>query len=120
MCELIANSLRTAGYTVIVAGSARECIDAAQAHADPIDLLITDVVMPDMNGRALSERLSAMRPDLPTLFISGYTADVIAHHGVLDEGVEFLAKPFKREDLLITVRAVLRRSKSDAQCKPCK
>ena len=79
----------------------------AQSHPDPIDLLITDVIMPDLDGRALSERLCAMIPDLPTLFISGYTSDVIAHHGVLDRGVEFLEKPFTRKGLLEKVRAVL-------------
>ena len=107
VCELIAEALRTAGYTVVTAGTGQEGLAAAEAHASSIDLLITDVIMPDMNGRALSERLVAVRPDLPTLFISGYTSNVIAHHGVLDEGVEFLEKPFTRQSLLTKVRTVL-------------
>ena len=70
--------------------------------------------MPDMNGRALAERLYATFPGLPTLFISGYTADIIAHRGVLDEGVEFLEKPFTRQALLTKIRAVLGKPRSDA------
>ena len=109
---MAAGSLRTAGYTVITAGSGLEGSEAAQSHADPIDLLITDVIMPEMNGRALSERLLAARPGLLTLFISGYTSRVIADHGVLDEGVEFLKKPFAQEALLRKVRAVLGKARS--------
>ncbi len=112
--ELTAESLRTAGYTVITAGSGKEGIEAAQEHADPIDLLVTDVIMPDMNGRALSERLRTTLPALQTLFISGYTANVIAHHGVLDEGVEFLEKPFTRQRLLEKVHALLSKKRSSA------
>ncbi len=114
VCALIAQSLRTAGYTVITAGNGQEGIEAAQAHASPIDLLVTDVIMPDMNGRALSEQLRAARAGLRTLFISGYTSNVIAHHGVLDEGVEFLEKPFTRQSLLMKVRAVLGKTRADA------
>jgi FixJ family two-component response regulator len=70
---------------------------------------VTDVIMPDMNGRRLAESLAGMRPGLKTLFVSGYTSDIIAHHGVLDRGVEFLEKPFSREGLLRRVREVLDR-----------
>ena len=68
--------------------------------------------MPEMNGRDLSERLHARYPDIKTLFMSGYTADVIAHRGVLDEGVCFIAKPFSKSDLAAKVREVLDESKS--------
>ena len=111
--ELTAEFLRTAGYTVITAGNGREGLEAAQAHGGSIDLLITDVIMPGMNGRALSEQLRVTLPGLPTLFISGYTSDVIAHHGVLDEGVEFLEKPFTQKSLLAKVGAVLNRARSE-------
>jgi signal transduction histidine kinase/ActR/RegA family two-component response regulator len=113
--RLVADALGAAGYTTIIAGSPQETIALSLAHAGPIDLLITDVIMPDMNGRALSEHLRELRPGLPTLFISGYSADVIAPHGVLDEGVQFLEKPFTRRQLLTKIRAVLARANS---CPP--
>ena len=113
--ELITQSLQAAGYTVLAAGTGGEGLEVARNHAGAVDLLITDVIMPDMNGRALAERLAAMRPDLPTLFISGYTSNVIAQHGVLEEGVEFLEKPFTRQDLLTKARAVLNKARSEPQ-----
>ena len=112
VCVLIAASLRSAGYTVIATGTGVECLEKAGEHPGPIALLVTDVIMPDMNGRRLSERLRETRAELSTLFISGYSSNVIAHHGVLDPGVEFLEKPFTREDLLLKVRSVLDRSRS--------
>ena len=70
-------------------------------------LLITDVVMPEMNGRDLAERLQSRYPGMKCLFMSGYTADVIAHQGVLDEGVNFIQKPFSMKDLAAKVREAL-------------
>ncbi len=75
-------------------------------HPGEIHLLISDVVMPEMNGRELSERLTAIRPNLKHLYMSGYTADVIAHRGILDEGVNFIQKPFRSNDLAAKVRHV--------------
>jgi len=99
--------LERLGYTVLAAGSPSQALHQAQAHAGAIDLLLTDVIMPEMSGRELWKRLSALRPDLKCLFMSGYTADVIAHHGVLDEGVHFLQKPFSREALATKLREAL-------------
>ena len=95
------------GYRVITANSPGQAIQKAREHNGAIDLLITDVVMPEMNGRELAGHLLALYPDLKQLFMSGYTADVIAHHGVLDEGQRFLQKPFTRKDLMEKVQALL-------------
>ena len=97
-------------YTVLTANSPSEAINMADMcnHLDDkIHLLITDVVMPEMNGRELADRLLIRHPDLKVIFVSGYTSNVIAHRGVLDEGVYFLAKPFFKNDLALKVREVL-------------
>jgi DNA-binding response OmpR family regulator len=73
----------------------------------PIHLLITDVVLPNMNGRMLAERVRARRPGISVLFSSGYPRDLIAHHGVVDPGIEFLAKPYTSDALAARVRQVL-------------
>ncbi|MBE0584642.1 MAG: response regulator, partial [Desulfofustis sp.] len=95
------------GYTVIAAATPGEAILLAHEHRGGIDLLMTDVVMPEMNGRELAGSLRSHYPDLKRLFMSGYTANVIAHHGVLDEGVHFIQKPFSMKDLGGKLREVL-------------
>ena len=110
--NLIAHALQTGGYQVITTSCGEEALKAVSQRGDAIDLLITDVIMPNMNGRVLAERIEVEQPGVRTLFISGYTSNVIAHHGVLDEGVEFLEKPFNRQDLLLKVRTVLDKSKA--------
>ena len=97
------------GYRVLVAANGGEALQALAGHADPIDLLLTDVVMPDMNGKELFARVSRIRPKLRVLFMSGYTQNVIAHHGILDEGVSFIQKPFTVQALTAKVREVLAR-----------
>ncbi|MBN1514459.1 MAG: PAS domain S-box protein [Phycisphaerae bacterium] len=105
--QLVTHMLRQAGYTVLTAANGEDALRQAAEHERTIHLLITDVIMPDINGRRLTETLQEQRPALRTLFMSGYTADIIAHHGVLDDNVEFLAKPFSRRDLLRRIREVL-------------
>jgi two-component system, cell cycle sensor histidine kinase and response regulator CckA len=100
-------SLDQLGYTVLAAAAPGAALRLVREHTGPIDLLVTDVVMPEMNGRDLAMALEALRPGLKCLFISGHTADVIARHGVLDEGVRFLQKPFRQRDLADKVRAAL-------------
>jgi two-component system, cell cycle sensor histidine kinase and response regulator CckA len=95
------------GYTVVTAKAPGEALLFAAEHSGPIHLLITDVVMPEMNGRELAELLTAGRPGLKCLYMSGYTADIIAHRGVLDEGVNFVQKPFSMRDLAKKVREAL-------------
>jgi PAS domain S-box-containing protein len=95
------------GYTVLTAERSEEALRLAAAHVGPIHLLITDLIMPGMNGRDLARRLVELRPGLKCLFMSGYTADVITDHGGLGEGMHFLPKPFTRDVLAHTVREVL-------------
>ncbi len=99
--------LERLGYAVLSAASPGEAMQVAAACQGTIDLLLTDVVMPEMTGRELAVRLVELRPDLRCIYMSGYTANVIAQHGVLDEGVRFLPKPFTRDDLAHAIRAAL-------------
>lgn len=107
LLDLTQAMLKRLGYTVITAGTPGEAIRLASEHAGEIDLLITDVVMPEMNGRDLAKRLLSLYPNLKRLFISGFTADVIVHRGILEEGVNFLQKPFAMVDLAEKVRKAL-------------
>ncbi len=99
--------LENLGYTVLAAQTPVHAINLVQEHSGELHLLITDVVMPEMNGRALAEQLGAVRANLKCLYMSGYTADVIAHRGILDEGVNFIQKPFGSDGLAAKVRQVL-------------
>ncbi|MBI5604423.1 MAG: PocR ligand-binding domain-containing protein [Deltaproteobacteria bacterium] len=95
------------GYRVLSASTPGEAIRMAREHAGEIHLLISDVVMPEMNGRELAKNLISLYPGLKRLFMSGYTANVIAHHGVLDEGIHFIQKPFSIQALAVKVREAL-------------
>jgi signal transduction histidine kinase/CheY-like chemotaxis protein len=107
--------LERLGYTVLTASGPNEAISIVEASdINSIHLLMTDVVMPEMNGRDLSKKLLSMHPGLKCLFMSGYTANVIAHHGVLDTWVRFINKPFSRQDLATKVREVLDEVKGSA------
>jgi len=105
--EMTTTMLEELGYRVLPAPSPGESIRLAKEHPDQIHLLMTDVVMPEMNGRDLSMYLIKLYPDLKHLFMSGYTANVIAHQGVLDKGVAFIQKPFSLKDLAGMIRKVL-------------
>ncbi len=109
LIDVTKRMLEQLGYTVITAMSPAEAVRLSQKHQRDIDLLVTDVIMPEMNGRDLAETISSLNSDLKILFISGYTADVIAHHGVLDNGVHFLQKPITHKTLAVKVREALAR-----------
>ncbi len=95
------------GYTVLTASTPAEAIRVAQAYGSQIELLVTDVIMPEMNGKDLARNLSSSCPRLRYLFMSGYTADVIAPKGVVEEGTNFIQKPFTKEALAAKVREAL-------------
>ena len=105
--RVITMMLERQGYTVMQAQTPGEAIRLAQEHAGEIHLLLTDVVMPEMNGRDLAKTILPYYPNLKRLFMSGYTANVIAHHGVLDKGLNFIHKPFSRGSLCAKVREAL-------------
>ncbi|MDY0164480.1 cache domain-containing protein [Desulfobotulus sp.] len=95
------------GYTVLAASCADAALGLAEIHGDNLNLLITDVVMPGMNGWELAQKIRVLCPGIRSLFMSGYTANVIARHGVLDPGVAFIQKPFLLKDLAARVRSTL-------------
>jgi len=109
--DLTANILERHGYRVLAAGTPEEALRVAREEAGDIDLLVTDVVMPGMNGHDLMIQVVALRPRVKSLFMSGYTADVIARRGVLDADVHFIQKPFTRSELVTKVRQALDRER---------
>jgi signal transduction histidine kinase len=104
---LLGRLLPSLGYETLTAGGVEECLELVKTRTGSLHLLLTDVVMPTMNGRELYERVRLLRPELKVLFMSGYTTEVIGHHGVIEEGVHFLHKPFSRSALSIKIRAAL-------------
>ena len=107
VCDYATAVLQEYGYRVIQASNAAEALAVCQREPDHIHLLLTDVVMPHTSGRDLASALAVTRPRTKSLFMSGYTDDVIAQHGVLDEGTQFIQKPFSPEELAEKVREVL-------------
>jgi two-component system, cell cycle sensor histidine kinase and response regulator CckA len=105
--RLIAQTLRGAGYTVLEANHGGEAVRLAERYDGPVHLLVSDVVMPEMGGRVLAERLAAARPGMKVLFVSGYTDDAVVRHGVLEAEMAFLQKPFTPGLLVRKVRNVL-------------
>jgi two-component system cell cycle sensor histidine kinase/response regulator CckA len=106
--NLISNILRHYGYTVIESENGEKALQGREQWSDrSVDMLITDVVMPGMSGRALADKLQGLYPEMKVLYISGYTDDAIVRHGVLDAGIPFLQKPFAPNDLAQKVREIL-------------
>jgi CheY-like chemotaxis protein len=105
--NLAVRILKRQGYTVLDGGYGDEVFNVCRQHKGPIHLLVTDVVMPGLDGRALSESLSQLHPEMKVLYMSGYTTNSIVHHGVLGEGINFLQKPFTVDTLAKKVREVL-------------
>jgi two-component system, cell cycle sensor histidine kinase and response regulator CckA len=112
MREVTRRILATNGYQVTAAASGEEAIAAVTASADPLDVLVTDVVMPGMQGREVAERITGMQPGIAVLFMSGYTEGLLSDQGVLDPGIHLIEKPFTETALLGKLRAVLRSSRA--------
>ena len=105
--QLTTEILRMQGYTLLVASTVQQAMELAEKYGKKINLLISDVIMPAMNGQDLAKKITANHPHLKCLFMSGYTADIIAPHGVLDEGTHFIQKPFSIRALTDKVREIL-------------
>lgn len=109
--QLSVEALTELGYRILEAGDARSALTILHERPD-IDLLFTDIVMPEMNGRELVDKIREHRPDLPVIYTTGYTRNAVVHNGVLDAGVELINKPFTIEELASRVRDVLDRAQS--------
>jgi PAS domain S-box-containing protein len=107
MLEVLRRALEGQGYTVLASSNPIDVCFLAQQHPGPIHLLLTDVVMPGINGKELRERVTALRPGIQVLFMSGYTGDIMAKRGLLEQEIRFLQKPFRIQDLARMVRTAL-------------
>jgi two-component system, cell cycle sensor histidine kinase and response regulator CckA len=105
--RLACDILQASGYTILEASGGLEALQVCETNHGGIQLMVTDVVMPGMSGRELADELSTVRPEMKVLYVSGYTEDAIGEYGVLEEGVNFLQKPFRPSDLARKVRDVL-------------
>jgi hypothetical protein len=105
--ELAREYLEMTGYSVIEAENGHTALELAALHSGPIHLLMTDVVMPGISGRELSERVKAIRPEIRVLFMSGYTDQAVVHHGILESDAVLLQKPFTVAALAAKLRDIL-------------
>jgi DNA-binding response OmpR family regulator len=105
--ELTRIFLESYGYKVIEAPNAYKAIQEAETCAEPIHLLLTDVIMPGMSGRQLAEKILSKRPQMKIVYMTGYTDDMVVQHKVLEPGVQLLQKPFTKAELAMKVRATL-------------
>ncbi|MBF0574276.1 MAG: response regulator [Desulfamplus sp.] len=105
--EIATKMLERLGYRVLSASTPKQAIELADKYSEDINLVITDVIMPEMNGRDMVEKIRTLYPQLKCLFMSGYTASIISQHGVLNRGVQFIQKPFSIKDIAVSVREAL-------------
>ena len=107
VCEITKKILSDCGYKVIMAQSGEDALDLWEKNKSRVDLLLTDIVLPGISGLQLSQKLRASKPGLKVIYMSGYSDDVIAHHGILDNDISFIQKPFTSMVLTKKIRDVL-------------
>jgi DNA-binding NtrC family response regulator len=112
--EVVLEVLKSQGYSVLEAADEKDALLICQQYKDTIHLLVSDVVLPGVNGPALARQLVTLHPEMKLLFMSGYTENAIVHHGVLDKGVNYIQKPFTMEGLARKVWEVLENGKKPA------
>ena len=105
--QMVRSLLEKRGYRVLAAGTPLEALRVAEAQPGSIDLLVTDVIMPEMDGNSLFRKMSQIRPGLRCLFMSGHTDEALAQRGILDAGVHFIQKPFTMQDMEVRVQETL-------------
>jgi len=110
--RLTVRILEKQGYRVLQASCGNDALLLSEERKEPIDMVLTDVVMPGMNGRQLADQLIRLRPKMKVLYMSGYTDNAVFHHGVLEEGVNYIQKPFTVDGLMTKMREVLDKSSS--------
>jgi CheY-like chemotaxis protein len=108
--HFICKSLNLCGYNVVEARDPNDALRLVSENIAIPHLLLTDVIMPEMNGRDLYDKIASIHPEIEVLYMSGYTSDIIAHHGILDKGINFLQKPFTVQSLTEKIRQVLKLS----------
>jgi two-component system, cell cycle sensor histidine kinase and response regulator CckA len=104
---LVKKMLESVGYHALTADTPAEALRLAEGYAGEIHLLMTDVIMPEMNGRVLAERIQSLHPNLKCMYMSGYTGNIISKHGMMKHGVHFIQKPFSLKELALKIREVL-------------
>jgi DNA-binding response OmpR family regulator len=112
--DVTSTYLREKGYSVLVASEPEAAVAAAESSTHPVNLLLTDVILPGSSGVQLAQRLTASNPQMRVLYVSGYTADAIVHHGGHDENFAFLSKPFSLSALARKIRAILDAQQSNS------
>jgi DNA-binding NtrC family response regulator len=111
----VRRTLQSSGYNVVEAGNAGDAVRLAEEYGETIDFLITDLIMPETSGRDLAQTISALRPGIKVLYMSGYSDNTVLHHGMVTSDMEFIAKPFTRDKLLEKVRQVLTAGNGDSR-----
>ena len=111
--EQISAGLTGYGYTVLNARNDEEALLICEEHQEPIHLMLTDIVMPQISGRKLAGRLSPLNRQMKVIYLSGHAEDIVVHHQVLDKTAAFIQKPFTLTDLILTMREILNSSQED-------